>query len=57
MIESLMEIEIAYNMINIKEEDSMVHPLDTHYLKLNCDIDVSYIIYQILILVSSVICH
>lgn len=42
MIESLMEIEIAYNMMDVKSsEDSMVHPLDTHYLKLNCAIDVS----------------
>lgn len=44
MIESLMEIQIAYNMMEIKTtEDSMLHPLDTHYLKLNCVIDVSYI--------------
>ncbi|VVC30258.1 BRCT domain,Poly(ADP-ribose) polymerase, regulatory domain,WGR domain,PADR1 domain,Poly(ADP-ribose) [Cinara cedri] len=41
MIGSLMEIQIAYNMIEVKtQEDSMVHPLDTYYLKLNCDIDV-----------------
>lgn len=43
MIESLMEIQIAYNMMDVKtSEDSMIHPLDTHYLKLNCAIDVGY---------------
>lgn len=42
MIQSLMEIEIAYNMMETKTSgDSTVHPLDLHYLKLNCAIDVS----------------
>lgn len=45
MIQSLMEIKTAYNMIDSKApEDSVVHPLDSHYLKLNCAIDASYII-------------
>lgn len=50
-----MEIQIAYDMIDVKtQEDSIVHPLDTHYLKLNCGIDVSYIIIHLgLILVSN----
>lgn len=44
MIESLMDIQIAYNMMNDKTPgDSMFHPLDTHYFKLNCAIDVSYL--------------
>lgn len=44
MIESLMEIQIAYNMMDVKtSEDSMLHPLDTHYFKLNCAIDVNYL--------------
>lgn len=43
MIESLMEIQIAYNMMDVKtSEDSTLHPLDAHYLKLNCAIEVSY---------------
>lgn len=43
MIGSLMEIQIAYSMMDSKtSEDSMLHPLDTHYMKLNCAIDVSY---------------
>jgi len=38
-----MEIQIAYSMMDSKtSEDSMLHPLDTHYMKLNCAIDVSY---------------
>ncbi|XP_001947212.1 poly [ADP-ribose] polymerase [Acyrthosiphon pisum] len=41
MIGSLMEIQIAYSMMDSKtSEDSMLHPLDTHYMKLNCAIDV-----------------
>jgi len=38
-----MEIQIAYSMMDNKtSEDSMLHPLDTHYMKLNCVIDVNY---------------
>lgn len=59
MIGSLMEIQIAYDMIDVKtQEDSIVHPLDTHYLKLNCGIDVSYIFIHLrLILVSNIMQH
>jgi len=40
-----MEIQIAYNMMDNKPaEGSMIHPLDTYYMKLNCEIDVSHII-------------
>lgn len=46
MIESLLEIQIAYNMMEVKTEDSTLHPIDTQYMKLNCSIDV---IYKILI--------
>lgn len=45
MIGSLMEIAIAYNMIDdVTSEDSTLNPLDMHYLKLKCDIDVSHIL-------------
>lgn len=48
MIESLMEIQIAYSMIDDKTcENPMLHPLDSHYLKLNCAIDVSYIVQRL----------
>lgn len=57
MIESLMEIQIAYNMMDVKtSEDSMLHPLDTHYFKLNCAIDVYYLIYNILICFPLTMC-
>jgi len=47
MIESLMEIQIAYNMMDDKTpDDSTLHPLDAHYLKLNCVIDVSNLNFQ-----------
>lgn len=42
MIESLLEIQIAYNMMEVKTEDSTLHPIDTHYMKLNCSIDVIF---------------
>lgn len=49
MIQSLMEIQIAYNMMDVKTPgDSLMHPLDNHYLKLNCAIDVSYGSYIII---------
>lgn len=35
-----MEIQIAYNMMDVQTEDTKLHPLDTHYLKLQCAIDV-----------------
>jgi len=38
-----MEIQIAYSMMDNKtSEECGLHPLDTHYFKLNCAIDVSY---------------
>ncbi|XP_050521530.1 poly [ADP-ribose] polymerase [Daktulosphaira vitifoliae] len=41
MINSLMEIQIAYNMMDDNSHDNTtVHPLDTHYIKLNCAIEV-----------------
>jgi hypothetical protein len=40
MIESLLEIQIAYSLMEVKTEDSTLHPIDTHYMKLNCSIDV-----------------
>lgn len=44
MIESLMEIQIAYNMIDEKTpQDGTIHPLDTQYMKLNCGVNVSFI--------------
>jgi len=45
MIQSLMEIQIAYNMMDDKTpQDSTVHPIETQYLKLNCAIDVRVIL-------------
>ncbi|XP_050442642.1 poly [ADP-ribose] polymerase [Adelges cooleyi] len=41
IITNLMEIEIAYNMMDDKcSKDSTLHPLDSHYLKLNSVIEV-----------------
>jgi hypothetical protein len=41
MLDSLLEIEIAYTMLKAKSEgDKSVHPLDTHYAKLNTHIEV-----------------
>ncbi|PSN54639.1 Poly [ADP-ribose] polymerase [Blattella germanica] len=41
MLESLMEIEIAYNMLKTKSEgDDEMHPIDVHYKKLNTSIEV-----------------
>lgn len=54
MIESLMEIQIAYNMIDEKTpKDCTVHPLDTQYIKLNCGINVSYIITVKVVLINN----
>ncbi|KAF7995152.1 hypothetical protein HCN44_004624 [Aphidius gifuensis] len=39
MLDSLIEMEIAYNLLNIKT-DSNANPIDTHYQQLNTDIDV-----------------
>ncbi|XP_011308727.1 poly [ADP-ribose] polymerase [Fopius arisanus] len=39
MLDSLMEMEIAYNLLNIKSETGQ-SPLDAHYEQLNTDIDV-----------------
>jgi poly [ADP-ribose] polymerase len=41
MLDSLLEIEIAYTMLKAKSDgDSAVHPLDAHYAKLNTHIEV-----------------
>jgi hypothetical protein len=41
MLDSLLEIEIAYTMLKAKSDgDSAVHPLDAHYAKLNTQIEV-----------------
>ncbi|CAH0393176.1 unnamed protein product [Bemisia tabaci] len=42
MLDSLMEIELAYNMLKTTndENNSNVHPLEQHYAKLHSDIDV-----------------
>lgn len=39
MLEALMEMEIAYNLLHSKV-DSTKNPLDAHYDLLNCEIDV-----------------
>jgi hypothetical protein len=41
MLDSLMEIEIAYSMLQTKSDaEGDVHPLDAHYAKLNTHIEV-----------------
>ena len=40
MLESLMDIEIAYSFLSVKEEDS-ADLIDSSYAKLNCEIAVS----------------
>jgi poly [ADP-ribose] polymerase len=41
MLDSLLEIEIAYTMLKTKSDgDKSVHPLDAHYAKLNTHIEV-----------------
>ena len=40
MLESLLEIEIAYSMLKVKSEgDEELNPIDVHYKKLNTDIE------------------
>ena len=39
MLESLMEMEIAYNLLHMKT-DATINPIDAHYEQLNADIDV-----------------
>lgn len=56
MIRMLMEIQIAHD--SKTQEDSIVDSHDTHYLQLNCGIDVSCIIIHLgLILVSNMMYH
>lgn len=42
MLDSLMELEVAYNLMKVKEEDTgkekEMHPLDLQYSKLNTQI-------------------
>lgn len=41
MLDSLLEIEIAYSMLKTKSDtEGDVHPLDAHYAKLNTLIEV-----------------
>jgi poly [ADP-ribose] polymerase len=41
MLDSLMEIEIAYNLLKTKSDaDGDMHPLDAHYAKLNTHVEV-----------------
>lgn len=41
MLDSLMEIEIAYSMLKTKSDtEGDVHPLDAHYAKLNTHIEI-----------------
>lgn len=41
MLDSLMEIEIAYSLLKTKSDaGNDVHPLDAHYAKLNTHIEV-----------------
>jgi poly [ADP-ribose] polymerase len=40
MLESLMDIEIAYNLLKTTSDDTDLHPLDAHYAKLNTHIEV-----------------
>ncbi|GBP32817.1 Poly polymerase 1 [Eumeta japonica] len=38
MLDNLLEIEIAYNMLNQDSEDDSLPPVDSHYLKLKAEI-------------------
>ncbi|GBP32821.1 Poly polymerase [Eumeta japonica] len=38
MLDNLLEIEIAYNMLNQDSEDDSLPPVDAHYLKLKAEI-------------------
>jgi len=41
MLDSLIEIEIAYSMLKIKPDaEGGVHPLEAHYAKLNTHVEV-----------------
>lgn len=41
MLDALMEIEIAYSMLKESAgEGGKVHPIDSHYIKLNAEISV-----------------
>ena len=41
MLESLLEMEVAYSLLReAKGGEAGVHPLDSHYNKLNSDIEV-----------------
>ena len=44
MVENLLEIECAYNILNMKSENNeKVDVLDRHYKNLRCDIMVSFV--------------
>lgn len=40
MLESLMEIEVAFNMLKAGDDVKDKDPIDAHYEKLNTDIEV-----------------
>lgn len=40
MLESLLEIEIAYSMLQSTDQTDDVNPIDAHYEKLNTEIEV-----------------
>lgn len=40
MLDNLLEIEIAYNLLKSGADDSSMDPIDSHYQKLNCKIEV-----------------
>jgi hypothetical protein len=40
MLDNLLEIEIAYNLLKSGSDDSTMDPIDSHYQKLNCKMDV-----------------
>jgi len=45
MLDSLLEIEIAYNLIKGEDSKDAKDPLDAHYEKLKTDIKVFYYYY------------
>jgi hypothetical protein len=40
MLDNLLEIEVAYNLLSSSTDESGIDPIDAHYAKLNCGIEV-----------------
>jgi hypothetical protein len=40
MLDNLLEIEVAYSLLKSGADDSGLDPIDAHFSKLKCDIDV-----------------